>query len=50
MQMARKMVKASISGLMELHMRENGKKMRLLDMVFINGQMVVNTWDIGKLI
>lgn len=29
-------------------MKENGKKMRLQAMVFINGLMAENTLDIGK--
>jgi hypothetical protein len=44
------MVLENMSGQMELSMKENGKKMKLLDMVIINGQMAENMWAIGKVI
>jgi len=40
----------NMNGQMELSMKENGKKMKLLDMVIINGQMAENMWVIGKVI
>lgn len=46
--MVRRMALENIYGEMVLHMKENGKIMRLLDVVYISGQMVEDILVIGK--
>ena len=47
-EMARKMVKASITGSMGLSIRESGLTMKSQGTASINGQMVVSTWVTGS--